>query len=194
MPTAITDKREMYRRLNAGLLGHTLPAAEDLDAAERLVARGGTFAIRSKVSNSGTVFGLTAAEALARVRVMPAGSWNLSPQLADAYRVCYGHLWDAVGGWHLLYSDDPRPCKLMPSKDGCVQRWRDGTAARLYLHGIMDDIGWQTLLELVESYPDHCIEFTVMSDSAHAFGPTNTIFWEVRSCLMGEYESETWGK
>lgn len=193
MPEPVTSKAEMYRRLNAGLFGHTLRSVETVAEAERLTAGGGSFAIRSKVSNSGTVFGLTAAEAMARVRAAGPGTWNLSPMLEDADRVCYGHLTDGPGGWSLQYSDEPKPCKLMPSIDGCEQKWKHGLAARLYLRRVMDDIGWQTLLALLEGYPDHCVEFTVMASSRAAFGPSNTIFWEVR-CLTGEYERDTWGK
>lgn len=192
-PEPIRSKSQMYDRLNAGWFGHTLGSTETLAGAEAMVARGGRFATRSKVSNSGTVYNLTAEEALARVRALPAGTWNLSPMLEDAKRVCYGHLYDAVGGWFLQYSDTPKPCKLMPSKDGCEQKWLERTAARVYLRSIMDDIGWQTLLDLVDAYPDHCVEFTVMADSRSAHGPSNVIFWEVRS-LCGAYERDTWGK
>lgn len=196
MPSPITSKDEMYQRLNSGVLGHTLPAAETLPVAIAMIeshTEHSRYAIRSKTSNSGTVFGLTATDAIKRIRQMPPGSWNLSPMLSDRNRVCYGHLIDSVGGWSLTYSDQPRPCKLMPSIDGCEVKNLFGISARMYLRGIMDDVGWQTLLALLESYPDHCVEFAVMSDSRHAHGPTNTIIWEVR-CLSGEYERHTWGK
>lgn len=191
MPTPITSKTEMYRRLNAGLLGHTLGSVEAVADAEKWTAKGGSWAVRSKVSNKDTAFGLTAEQAMARVRQMPAGTWNLSPMLSDPHRVCYGHLTDGPGGWSLHYSDELKACKLMPSVDGCEQKWRHGLDARMYLRGIMDDIGWQTLLALLDAYPDHCVEFTVMADSAHAYGPSNTIYWEVRT-LTGEYERDTW--
>jgi len=185
--TPITDKREMYRRLNSGQLGHTLPGAETLADAERLTRNGGSFGLRFKQAGGRTEFGLSAAVAMERVRALPADSWNLSPMLDDSRRVCYAHLLDGVGGWSLHYSTDPKPCKLMPERDGCKERHLTGLAARLYLQSIMDFTGWETLLTLVELYPDHVIEFTVMASSVDAFGSTNTIFWEVR-CTTGEYE------
>lgn len=191
MPTAITSKSEMYRRLNSGQLGHTIPSAETWEQLERMTAGGGRFAIRSKTVNRGTVFDLSAAEVRERVATLTPDSWNVSPMLNDAHRICYGHLIDAVGGWHLHYSDTPKPCKLMPSVDGCEEKWKDGLAARLYLRSIMDDTGWETLLRLLDDYPDHVIEFSVMTDAVHAFGPTRVIFWEVRS-TCGAYERFTW--
>jgi hypothetical protein len=176
----------MYELLNDGLLGHTLPAAENLPDALQLTTRPGKWAVRFKTCGSKTVFGLEAHEALAMVRNLPDGSYNLSPMLSDPHRVCYGHLL-VQPDWFLHYSPDPKPCKLVPSMDGCAVCYLNGLQARMYLRGIMDDIGWATLLELVEQYPDHVIEFTVMAGAAWAFGPSNTIIWEVR-CTTGEYE------
>jgi hypothetical protein len=194
MPTPITSKAEMYRRLNAGLLGPTLPAAETPEAAERMLRLPGPFAIRWKRAGGRTEFGLTAAEVRARLAGAAAGSWNLSGMVRDEERLCYGHLLDAPGGWSLHYSDSPRPCKLVPSVDGCVERWKSGLAARLYLRGLMDDVGWFTLRELVDAYPDHVVEFSVLASRAAAGGgPSNTVFWEVR-CTTGEYERNSgWG-
>lgn len=192
MTTPIASKAEMYRRLNAGLLGHTLPAAETLADAERMVRHGGRFAVRTKHAGGLCRFDMGGPEAVRLAASLPPGTWNLSPMLSDPHRVCYGHLLDGPGGWSLHYSDEKRPCRLLASKDGCEQKHLQGLAARLYLRGVMDDIGWETLLALVESYPDHVVEFTVMSGSAHAFGPSNVIFWEVRS-TDGWYEADLWG-
>lgn len=57
----------------------------------------------------------------------------------------------------------------------------------MYLRGIMDDIAWETLTRLVDDYPDHVIEFSVMASRLAAYGTTNSIFWKVR-CTTGEYE------
>ncbi len=190
MPTPITSKKEMYRRLNAGLLGHTLPAVEtDADLAALIAGAGdaGRFAIRLKRPGGRTRFHLTVAETLAAVALIPAGEWNVTPMIDDSVRVCYGHLLDGPGGWWLHYSDTPKPCKLLPSQDGCVERHRVGLSARVYLRTIMDDIAWETLERLVDDYPGHVIEFSVLADRRSACGPTNTIFWEVR-CTTGEYE------
>lgn len=177
----------MYRRLNAGLLGQTLPAVETLPDLERLVSGGGKFAIRYKQAGGRTEFHLPADVVLSRVRTLPVGVWNVTPMIPDDNRVCYGHLLDGVGGWALHYSTDPKPCKLMHHRDGCVERHLVGLAARMYLQGIMDFTGWETLETLVDLYPDHVIEFTVLSDSIPSVGSSNVIFWEVR-CTTGEYE------
>jgi hypothetical protein len=195
MPERITNKAQMYRLLNAGVLGHTLPAAETVLDAERLTRNGGLFAVRMKQAGGRTMFDLTADQSLAAVRAMPAGTWNLSPMLDDAKRVCYGHLLDGPGGWSLHYTTDPKPARLKYEQDGCEQRWLNGLAARMYLRGIMDQAGWDTLTGLIEAYPDHAIEFTVMRSRLDAFGPTNTIFWEVRDAVAGVYElSSGWDK
>lgn len=188
MPTPVTTKAEMYRRLNAGLLGNTLPAAENWADAERMLRLPGPFAIRYKRAGGRTLFNLTADEARDRLRGEPEGTWNLSGMVRDEDRLCYGHLVDAPGGWSLYYSDTPKPCKLVPSIDGCEVKWRRGLDARIYLQTIMDGVGWQTLLDLLDAYPDHCVEFSVLASSVAAGGgPSNTVFWEVR-CLTGEYE------
>lgn len=190
MPVPITDKYQMYRLLTSGRLGHTLPSAETVDAARALMARypDGLFAIRLKQAGGRTRYNLTPAQILETITV--TSGWNVSPMLSDPHRVCYGHFLDAVGGWDLYFSTDPKPCKLMPSKDGCTPRRLYRTAARTYLRSIMDDVSWANFLRLVKEYPDHVIEFTVMTDSRHAFGDSNTVFWEVRS-TCGRYEQRS---
>lgn len=196
MPTPILSKAEMYRRLNAGELGHTLSAAETPEAAERILSFGGTFALRLKQAGGKCEFGLTVEQVRQRIRELPAGMWNLSAMIRDEHRMCYAHLWDTVGGWNLHYSNEPKPCRLKQEQDGCEQKTLIGLAAKLYVQSILDDIGWQTLLNLVEQYPDHCIEFTAMSGATYALGPTNLIVWEVRFCGdYSPYEKDSeWGK
>lgn len=188
MTTPITDKKEMYRRLNSGLLGHTLPAAETKEKAGALVLKysHGKFAMRIKEAGGKTQFNLTAPEVMDQAYLLREGSWNMSPMLRDEHRVCYCHLLDGPGGWALHYTNSPKPARLKLS-DGCVQKNLSGLAARMYLRGCMDVKGWDTLTELVDEYPDHVIEFSVMTSSLEAFGPTNTIFWEVRY-TTGQYE------
>ena len=193
----ILDKGEMYRRLNAGLLGHTLPAAETLEDAVKLVKGappGAQWGLRFKQAGGKTRFGLSSNEALSQAATHKPGSFNLSPMLDDTKRVCYCHLTDEPGGWRLHYSTDPKPCSLKQYQDGCEQRHLTGLRARLYLRSVMDQPGWDTLTELVDAYPDHCVEFTVMASRLDAFGPSNTIFWEVREATTGVYESNSrWG-
>ena len=186
----ITTKHAMYAALNAGLLGYTLPAVETPPELDTLLARGGRFAIRLKQSGGHTRFNLTPDEVRAELAKLSLGSWNVSPMLDDTQRVCYGHLINDVGGWRLHYSDDPKPCKLLPSKDGCTEKHMTGLAARLYLRRIMDDVGWETLNWLLDEYPDHVVEFSVMASRLASFGPTNTIIWEVR-CTTGAYEASS---
>ncbi len=194
-PTPVTSKTEMYRRLNAGMFGHTLPAVETIADAEALMRDStGKFAIRYKTSGGNTRYNLTPEQVLDSIRKLAPGSWNVTPMLDNGHRVCYGHLLDEVGGWRLHYSPTPKPCKLLPHLDGCEERHLCGLSARMYLKGIMDSIGWETLERLVDEYPYHVIEFSVMADRRHAFGPSNTIFWEVR-CTTGEYERHSgWAK
>lgn len=191
---AILDKQEMYRRLNAGKLGQTLPAAETIDDAKRLLKMPGLFAVRTKQAGGKCTFSMTPDAAMSLIKRLPAGSWNLSPMLDDTKRVCYGHLHDDHAGWNLHYSDDPKPCRLKFTLDGCHQKNICGILARVYLQTIMDNTGWENLNRLIEEYPDHIIEFTVMASSLDAFGPSNTIFWEVREGLTGKYErNSAWG-
>lgn len=185
--TPITSKQEMYQRLNSGMLGHTLKAAETREQVAEMLKLPGPFAIRFKQAGGRTVFNLTAAEVTERLKTVPEGMYNVSGMVIDENRLCYGHLLDGPGGWFLHYSDDPKPCKLLPSVDGCKEKFRQGLDARLYLQTIMDDIGWETLTRLVEEYPDHVIEFSVLATRFDAMGPSNTVFWEVR-CTTGEYE------
>lgn len=189
----ILDKQEMYRRLNAGKLGQTLPAAETFEDARRLLQMPGLFAVRTKQAGGKCTFNLTADEAMEIINRIPANSWNLSPMLDDTKRVCYGHLHDDHTGWNLHYSDDEKPCRLKIA-DGCKQKNITGIIARVYLQTIMDGAGWENLNRLIEEYPNHVIEFTVMASSLDAFGPSNVIFWEVREGLTGRYErNSAWG-
>lgn len=198
----IKSKHQMYQLLSAGRLGHTLPSwgslsdfvmhklfASDADPA---ITNKRCWAVRSLLAHSSCLFNLTGLEAWEECKRLGDTNFNLSPMLDDTQRICYAHLMrDPIATnfdvWNLHYTEDPKPARLLHSKDGCQQKWLSGLKAKAYIRLHMDDIGWETLLALIEEYPDHCIEFTIMSSSLHAFGPTNTIFWEVRT-LTGEYE------
>lgn len=201
----ITSKRQMYDLLHSGALGQTLKAASTwqeacellsgMDADGRCHPPGpdARWAIRYKTAGHKTQFHLTKSEATQIVRTLPDGSYSLSTMILDENRVMYGHLLDTVGGWHLTYSRDPKPCKLMPSLDGCTIQYARGLHARVLLRELMDDAGWRNLRRLLGEYPDHVVEFTILNSSRCGFGPSNTIFWEVR-CTTDAYEwNSGWG-
>lgn len=184
----ITSKQQMYELLNRGSLGNHLPSVETLPEAWRLVHDDpGPFAIRWKQSGAKTEYNLSARMAWEIVHSSPEGSWNLSGMMDDTKRVCYAHLVDAIGGWDLHYSTDPKPCKLVESIDGCGQKHLRGLSARIYLRSVCDPQGYDLVCGLLDDYPDHVVEFSVMSDRKYAYGPTNVLIWEVR-CTTGEYE------
>lgn len=185
----ITNKHEMYRLLNAGQLGNTLPAAETWSELTEFFAKvPPPYAVRYKQAGGRTKFNLNQVETSYAVGGLPEGTWNVSGMTPDDQRLCYGHLLDGPGGWSLHYSDEQKPCKLKEYLDGCKQKNLHGLAARMYLRGIMDQIGWETLLMLVEKYPDHVIEFSVFANSIPlTLSMSNVCFWEVRS-TTGIYE------
>jgi hypothetical protein len=183
----ITSKEQMYRLLRAGLLGHTLPSAETPAQARELTAAGGHFAVRSKLAGGPCVYWLGAEAALEAALALPRGTWNLSPMLEDRHRVCYGHAVEAPH-FRLHFTRDKKAARLLGD---CNEERLDGLAARFYLQGVMDQRGWDTLLDLLECYPGHIVEFTVMAARHAAWGDSNTVFWEVR-CPTGQYERASW--
>lgn len=178
----ILHKHQMYDYLVRGFFGHTLPGAETPFEVMNLINTypSALFAIRFKQAGHKTRYNLTSTAIFHETRQLPVGSWHVSPMLSDPHRVCYGHLIDSVDGWNLYFSVEKKPCKLMPSLDGCTPRHLFRSGARTYLRSIMDDPSWENTCDLLERYPFHVVEFTVMSSSLHAFGPSNTVFWEVR--------------
>lgn len=201
-PTPITSKKEMYQRLFAGKLGHTLPYwTTSKSFSEYVTAEMAKdisfclkeFAVRTTKAHSTCIFNLKYPDVFKTIYEMEPGTYNITPILNDKNRICYAHLYaDSTEGWFLHYTEDSKPARLLYSKDGCVQKWRFRTSAREYLRTIMSDVAWFTLNRLINDYPEHCIEFSVMSDSIEAQDPngSNTIFWEVR-CLTGEYERDS---
>lgn len=193
----ITSKRQMYQLLRTGSLGYTLPAWENWEELDLAFAQNpnALYAIRWQQAGGKTVFFLTPGQVLSILRKHGSG-WNVSPMLDDSKRLCYGHLFDrgALMDLELLYSEDKAPCRLKQEQDGCRQQVLYGLSALHYCQRIMDNRGYETLRELLANYPSHIIEFTVMADKALAFGPTNTIIWEVRNST-GEYEMNSgWGR
>lgn len=194
----ITSKAEMYWHLTKGGLGHTLPAVEEWEELALLLSSNltGQFAIRLKQAGGKTLFNLTPGEVMEKVKSMPAHSWNVSPMLEDSKRLCYGHLYDRGNfqDMELLYSEAGAPCRLKYEQDKCPQKTLKGLSAKLYCQSIMDQRGYDTLNDLLEKYPFHIYEFTVMQTKQQAYGPSNTIFWEVR-CDSGAYERRSgWGR
>lgn len=106
---------------------------------------------------------------LERITVSGGGSWDANPILQG--EVQYTEL-----GYDLLYTTAPG---TMREAMAIEQRTAAGLKAKLLIWTAMDDQSWDCLMELINEYPGHVIEFSCFDKSVGELG-WNTIFWEVR--------------
>lgn len=184
----VRSKRDMYRRLAAGEFGNTNPSWYDLESwpasPERFTYP--LWGIRSTIA-AGGFYRLDVPTADVEETILDncPNSFNLSA-MVDPYLVFRGEVMDDVGGLRLFGVFGNREVK-----------WRE--AMKLYgmenrglvAKGILDALLWpgdrEDLRELLESYPDHVIEFSALDRAVGTFPNRNTVIWEVR-IANGEYE------
>lgn len=176
----ITEKDQMYRLLQAGLLGNRMPIWFDLRQwqEETNNGRGEVWALRSmrKSDKSRLRLGLAPAEVPATIaELFPQGGYNISPVYND-------HL---TARLDVVLLDSP-PCGLCVTwtADKTLKAgWKDdhGITARQLLRRHLWSADLDCLDELLELYPDHVVELSAFSRAVGVQPCRNTVTWEVRA-------------
>lgn len=187
--TPVLTKTDMYRRIEAGEFGNTLPRWYDVNAWLRdpkgyLDAKHPLWGVQS-TSKAGDprarlnhpregVAGYAASSGLERdgVCISPmVTQYGRALWEGDVYDhperglVCSGNLNPTPGSWR-THMKSPRLWEF--------------TAARMLLRQVMNENSYDDLMELVARYPNHAYEFTALDVHFGTRAGRNCVMWEVR--------------
>jgi hypothetical protein len=182
----ITNKKAMYRLLQAGLLGNTIPLyptletwlnAPDLRSYPKWGVRcltPGDKRMRLNVPIDEVVNYVTTN--------FPTGEgFNISPMI-DQWAIFKGEVYEQ-------YHTPPYGLCAYVNFKGNMP-WREalrdygqhffGLEAKLQLQKYMDSSSYDDVRTLLEEYPDHVVEFSVCDRSVGVIPGRNSVIWEVR--------------
>lgn len=179
--TAITNKRRMYKLLMAGKLGNFAQVWGSLDEA---LSSGytGIFSIRSlETSNPIRRYHVPYEELQATYDAIPADRKSAGMTFCQAppddKRTIQGELMRDVGGLYFFYSTLPLVMRDALDQDGKHAR---GLQAKMLLQHYLEPVDYDMLMDLLDEYPDHVIEFSAFTVPVGVMPHRRTIIWEIR--------------
>lgn len=103
--------------------------------------------------------------------------WYCSAMAPTEHTVFQGEVMLGPWGYNLTWTRVPLPMReaLAESSFYC-----NGLCAKLLLQRHLNDLSWEWLQHLLETYQDHVVEFSVYDYCWGTHPGYNTIFWEVR--------------
>lgn len=184
MREPITDKRQMYEALAAGILGNTLPQYFDygiwMSAAD--FGRYKHWGVRSILPGGPAFMYVPTVD----VRTLLAdltekhAAYNISPMIYGV--TLMANIYTGTTGLYVHYVEYPT--------EGVT--WREhfatpntsheahGVAAYNILKRHLNPNGLDDVYELLQLYPDHVVEVSVTSDCIGTLPHRNYVTWEVR--------------
>lgn len=182
MPTPVLRKTDFYRRWRAmefGNRGHSWDTLDEVMASNLP----GPFAIRYKVPGSRFMrYHIHKSElrSVAEQFIQDGANPSLfefSPMQPDGKLVLQGEVQGDHYGLSLFFSRAKKPMRVALAESG---KQVHGLQAKMILQGACDSSSLDDLLQLVERFPDHVIEFSVYSCHVGVIPKRNTVIWEVR--------------
>lgn len=180
----VLTKADMYRRMALGEFGNTNPAYYDMDAwrGSDLFHRFALWGVRHTTiaGFAGTRLNVHRRDVDALVRGAFSGrDFNISPMIfqagqvvweGDVFRgpdglVCSGNRHPEHGTW--------RTHMLRPAL------W-ERSAAQSLLWTVLNENSYDDLMNLLDTYADHVIEFSALNTCFGTMENRNAILWEVR--------------
>lgn len=177
--TVIATKREFYRLWRAGLLGNRPRTFDTARELRRAVAQGfrGTVSARAdNVRSWKTRYRLTPDEALALAAQQPGLTFNESAP--DEVLLIQGEVHRGVGGLYLRYDTTPN-LKMKEAMARAKDAWR--LHAQGLLRQRMAPSSYDDVMELLDEYPGHVVEFSTHGVTCGDCPHRNTLIWEVRA-------------
>lgn len=179
---AVLSKRGFYDRWRAMEFGNRV---HSWDTIAEVNASGlpGPFAIRYRTPGSPWCQYHIEKEKLQEVadKFIALGAnpalMEFSPMHKENRLVLQGEVQRDHRGLCLLFSTAKAPMRVALSKAG---QSVFGYTATQVLSSVMDAASYMDLRELLDSYPDHVIEFSTYSVNVGIIPGRNTVIWEVR--------------
>jgi len=177
----IKDKAQMYEMLRAGLFGNTL---RTWDTEEAYLASGykGRTSLRCKQPGITFRHGLSHEEVLVASRECFEGcepkEFIFCESAPDWAVIIQGEVQRTWGGLTLTWSQ-AKSNNREAMRNGPAQSY--GLKAKLLMMEFMDPASYEDVMELLELYQDHVVEFSTFSVSLGSIPGRNTVIWEVRN-------------
>jgi hypothetical protein len=171
---AITTKEQMYGMYQGGAFGNRLQSWSSV--AEYLESNfDGLVVIRSKTPGGVCHYGLC--RDMARQYLTIPGL--VVSELADDKKlVLQGEVMRTPLGLHLMYSTVPKPMRQALQQQ---REFATGLTAKIILESRLDAQSFDELMDMLDKYEDHVVEFSTYSVDVGCCLRRNTVFWEVRA-------------
>jgi hypothetical protein len=183
MKPPVRNKVDFYDRFQAGEFGNR-PRTWSNYAALQSDPYSGSVVIRYKDPNSPFLtYNVQQSELPSRltryVEVYGAEfiKFRFNEAMPDDHLLIQGELIDQPGGIHLHYSTAPHPMCEALRRYG---KHASGLRAKHLLKANLDPDSYEWLYHLLDTYPEHTIEFSTYDRHVGLLEGHNTVWWEVR--------------
>lgn len=180
----VLTKTDFVRRYSLGEFGNRSPTWDSWEGwakhfqinADR---DAGLYHLRNRQTGGSTFYNLSIHTVNTNwMRQEYKDQWYVSEMCPTYLTQIQGEVMRTARGLYLYYSHVKKPMRDSLSEGGVDVT---GLGARMMLEHFMDTNSWEWLNHLLDSYPDHVIEFTTLSKRWGTNQGFNSLFWEVRS-------------
>ncbi len=136
--------------------------------------------LRNRVAGGKTYYSITAADAWdlwTEMSIHQQDMWYVSLMAPTHHTLIQGEVMEGPWGLNLTWTTIKKP---MREALKCLSNFNTGLLAKHLLQKAMNDLSWQWLQYLLETYQDHVVEFSVYSECWGTIPGYNTVFWEIR--------------
>lgn len=175
----VLTKNDMVRRYKAGEFGNHSPTWDDPWQMPAVSNPNLRFHARCRIAGGPTYYGLSLTELLKTWSVLRR-PWNyyvsgMAPHYANLIQ---GELREGPTGLE-LFAAVGYPCRTMRDVLPKAKHY-DGIIANSLLRQYLCPNSYDWMMELLQRYPSHVIEFSTFSVNWGTLPNFNTVFWEVR--------------
>jgi len=180
MPKPVTSKAQFVRRYQAGEFGNAAPTwdtpGDIVRAKTRMKSR---FHLRCRIAGGPTYYDLPWYKvcSLWRQQADPS-KWYVSEMAPHHLGTAQGEVQRSVNHLDLTITTGKLPMREALLTD--YTTFVTGLRAVMLLRHFMNDKSYEWLEYLLETYPDHVVEFTCFSRCWGTVPGYNTVFWETR--------------
>lgn len=177
----VTQKKDFYARFERGVFGNTNPVYKDPDD---YFARGDGQPVMLRCLIPGSALCIAniphgeVRETFQQAsRKYGADALRLNKMTDHQYTTINAAVYRGIGGLKLYYSTELDNMRASLTKS---PKHAEGIVAQEILRHTLCPGGYDWLMELLDEYPDHVVEFTGMTRRVGDQRGSHTLFWEVR--------------
>lgn len=136
------------------------------------------FHLRNRVAGGETFYNLYWSECVAKWIDRPdKGTWYVGEMIDHSYQTIQGEVYRSPRGLELYYTRVQKPMRTALAE---ASTQVSGIIASLLLRYHLCPRSHDWLMELLDRYPDHVIEFSAFDKDVGMIPGLNAIIWEVR--------------